>query len=374
MPKAKSDKEARSKKTTVASLLKGLEMFDIGHNPEKGVAKAGPDGTPARGVRIRAGQRMRRDGVMTRTEGPAWMKSTTIANVKDWLGLDIYNKWVKSRERMVSDAVSHKISTTDHTRYPAISEIIPNLKKRFILRIPPELNPPQPVCLARWPGSIKREEAKRLFQLWDDLVNPSDGRAFVFHTPDADNRSATPAAHFGCWCHYTNTPHITADSLPEDPIVAERLRLFLEYVGATIVPAAGNILEQIAPAQLGVVNKLQEYCLEECGESLRSRKWLQFQYFVTMAVKEGSSEKSHLDLMDWKDWLTLVFSIGTYESDSFFVLPQLGLKVNMRPGDGIAFLSNHLMHWATYPTDGRRLVFTCFVDKITFLRVFGQQR
>ena len=119
---------------------------------------------------------------------------------------------------------------------------------------------------------------------------------------------------------------------------------------------------------------MQEYCDEQLGEALSSRKWLRFKHFITMAVKEGSSEQSHLDLQDLQDWLTLVILIGTYTGDSFFILPQLGLKVNMRPGDCVVFLSNHLLHYATPPHgDGRRLVFTCFVDRFLFKSVFGER-
>ena len=56
--------------------------------------------------------------------------------------------------------------------------------------------------------------------------------------------------------------------------------------------------------------KFVRHCDEQLGEALGSRKWLRFKHFITMAVKEGSSERSHLDLQDWKDWLTLVISIG----------------------------------------------------------------
>lgn len=88
-----------------------------------------------------------------------------------------------------------------------------------------------------------------------------------------------------------------------------------------------------------------------------------FKTFVCFAVKEGSSELGHCDFMDSDEYLTFTFSIGTYTSPSYLVLPQLGFKIELRPGDCAAFLARRLVHFATRPTDGRRVVFTCFVDR-----------
>jgi hypothetical protein len=82
--------------------------------------------------------------------------------------------------------------------------------------------------------------------------------------------------------------------------------------------------------------------------------------FFTIAVKEGSSERFHVDWNDNLHKYAIVFCAGDYVGGEFCV-PQLGVRVPLRPGSVIAVRTRLLAHCSA-PLSGRRLVFTCFTD------------
>lgn len=83
--------------------------------------------------------------------------------------------------------------------------------------------------------------------------------------------------------------------------------------------------------------------------------------FFTVAVKEGSSEIIHVDVNDDKAIRTYIFCVGDWEGGEL-VLPQLGIKIPIHPGQVLAVMSDTLAHCSA-PLKGRRIVFTCFSDK-----------
>jgi hypothetical protein len=88
--------------------------------------------------------------------------------------------------------------------------------------------------------------------------------------------------------------------------------------------------------------------------------------FTMVAVTNGVSDILHRDHDD--GGLTWVVPIGDWEGGEL-CLPQLTkpdeetpLKVQVRPGDAIAFQANLLCHFATPILNGYRLALTCFTD------------
>ncbi|KAJ7065148.1 hypothetical protein B0H15DRAFT_807704 [Mycena belliarum] len=97
------------------------------------------------------------------------------------------------------------------------------------------------------------------------------------------------------------------------------------------------------------------------GTELDMRPALDFGgLFFTIAVKEGSSERIHIDWNDNLHKYALIFCVGDYEGGEFCV-PQLNMKVPLRPGSVIAARTRLLAHCSA-PLSGRRVVFTCFTD------------
>ncbi|VDC01266.1 unnamed protein product [Peniophora sp. CBMAI 1063] len=312
----------------ISGIFEAKDLFDFVQNPEHWTAEI--DGQ---------GRQVLRRGV-ARVEGAEpFLANTTIVYIKSFDAIDIFAQHIKGHEAFQKLAAARGLDLYALDKFKEAGTLFNN--HRFILRIPRPLKPCQPICVARFPKMLSLADCEELFHRWDALMNPSDNHRFTFHSPDPDNRSATPAAHFGCWSHSQKAPYVTADSRQEDPVMEERVAHFLKYVCESVVPQAGKMLHKIAPEQVEIAKKVEKRCVQKCGKVLTSRKWLRFKYFATLAVKEGSSEKAHLDFLDTKELATLALEVGTHKTTSFFVLPQLGLKIEFCPGASGKGLPSH---------------------------------
>lgn len=81
--------------------------------------------------------------------------------------------------------------------------------------------------------------------------------------------------------------------------------------------------------------------------------------FTTIAVTNGVSNVPHVDRND--GGLTWVIPLGKWEGGDLCI-PQEGIKVEVRPGDAIAFQANFLAHFCSQLT-GDRLALICFTDR-----------
>lgn len=85
--------------------------------------------------------------------------------------------------------------------------------------------------------------------------------------------------------------------------------------------------------------------------------------FFTVAVKEVGSGLVHIDWNDHPGMYAFVFAVGDWEGGEFCI-PQLGVKIPVRPGQILAVLARVLAHFSAPVTTGRRIVFTCFTDSL----------
>lgn len=67
--------------------------------------------------------------------------------------------------------------------------------------------------------------------------------------------------------------------------------------------------------------------------------------FFTVALKEGGSELMHIDWGDSPTSLTFITSVGG--RSVYFCIPQLRMKVPLRPGQFLAVASRLLSHFVT---------------------------
>jgi hypothetical protein len=85
--------------------------------------------------------------------------------------------------------------------------------------------------------------------------------------------------------------------------------------------------------------------------------------FFCVAIKSGSSELPHVDFNDSTYLMSWVVPLGRSEG-SELILPQFNQKISIEHGEVFGFFSRRLLHFSAPPTSGRRLVLTCFTDKI----------
>lgn len=84
-----------------------------------------------------------------------------------------------------------------------------------------------------------------------------------------------------------------------------------------------------------------------------------------MAIKEGGSERIHLDFNDDKRNPSWVMAVGAWKGGKMS-LPQLGVNVPILGGQLMSAMTGTLAHSAT-PVEGRRIVFTFFTDRFLLL-------
>jgi hypothetical protein len=196
-------------------------------------------------------------------------------------------------------------------------------------------------------------------------------------------RGKTPAFHFGVWRRYQEIPFITKDSrnVASDPL----LNVIRKSVAGKIATFTENYSPELWSKQKKLVNcntivqvisetlhRISTYLSQ--FRHLFRRSALNFESaFTTVAVKEGSSEHVHIDRND--QGITWVLPIGEWEG-GHMVIPQLGLKLPVRPGELLGFSANLLAHYSTPVTSGNRLVitmFTCrhiFSDSLLYSRLY----
>ncbi|KAJ7638944.1 hypothetical protein FB45DRAFT_904332 [Roridomyces roridus] len=218
--------------------------------------------------------------------------------------------------------------------------------------------------LMRWPEAVSVTVAQKLFRRWDRLC-----LAGVQFPAAEVQRSSTPALHLGLWALSSSSPHYTADTLQKqicDPVKRGKVIGKMDKLGALVkkevIPHLIRLMAEYAPEQTRVQNLIHEKVQGYLQSVITARPAMYFgPLFYTMAVKEGSSEKVHIDWNDSMQKYAIVFCVGDYTGADFCV-PQLDVRVPFPPRAAMAVQTRLLAHCATVVGSGRRLVFTCFTD------------
>ncbi|VDB85043.1 unnamed protein product [Peniophora sp. CBMAI 1063] len=204
----------------------------------------------------------------------------------------------------------------------------------------------------------------RIPRIWKRMVSHLDSRCRFKHSAKErdKNRSSTSAGHIGCWSHSAKEIFVTHDSWDQTPSVKAELKKLCTAVTRDISPTIGFIQERYLPNQHDLVKRARKALLANGLARLKEQPYLDFETFLCMAIKFGSSEIWHLDHKDDRRLMAFVVPLGKWEGKAMLCFPQLGMKVDVKHGEIIAFLSNTLVHWSTLPESGERCVLTCFVD------------
>ncbi|KAJ6583290.1 hypothetical protein B0H10DRAFT_1748541, partial [Mycena sp. CBHHK59/15] len=219
-----------------------------------------------------------------------------------------------------------------------------------------------PFDIGRFPDVFSNRAQWELIRAFDAVkaLEPSYGAAEA-------QRSDSPALHLGIWERYTSRPIITGDSRQIKAPVHKRAKLVdaLHYLCGVVkvyfLPKVRAIVEWYYPGQEWVWKAMHARILKYLGRDLA--KYPNFDFggvITTFAVKEGGSEKIHIDWFDNMNMFAWVTAVGDFVGANF-CSPQLGGQMACKPGSLLGGRTRFLAHCCT-PIAGRRIVFTFFVD------------
>ncbi|KAG2110900.1 uncharacterized protein F5147DRAFT_574195 [Suillus discolor] len=214
----------------------------------------------------------------------------------------------------------------------------------------------------RFEHLITAEEQHRLWFQWDQLL-----AAKPAHLLKCDkNRSASEAWHLGVWEITGKKPRLTSETASQMPEAIEAIDVLLRFIKTYIAPKISGVFQEHTPAQWEALCRAHNRVLNELGSQFNWCPNLDMGgAFFTVAAKEAGSGITHLDWNDDRAIFAFVFAVGDWEGNEFCAL-QLGIKIPIRPGQVLAVLAHVLAHFSAPVTKGRRIVFTCFTDKLLF--------
>lgn len=236
-----------------------------------------------------------------------------------------------------------------------------------------------PYLAIRYEHFLSKAHQKRLILRWDDVVASHP----VNHLKPDTNRSTTEGHHFGIWEVFGSKPRMTADTRTQTPKAKEAIDCLLGYVQSFMAPKLATAYADHVPLHWKAMQKCVYYAVNEnlckqtsfrvharvhqhLGGVLLSRPRVDMGGpFFALAVKESGSGVVHLDWNDNRGIYAYIFAVGDWEGGEFCI-PQLGIKIPVRPGQVLAVLARVLAHFSAPVTSGRRIVFTCFTDTLLF--------
>ncbi|KAJ7573271.1 hypothetical protein C8J56DRAFT_1132068 [Mycena floridula] len=138
---------------------------------------------------------------------------------------------------------------------------------------------------------------------------------------------------------------------------------FLNLLKTTLFKRVNHILQNDHPELWARGLRAQERLDRFLQKEFAQRPALRFgPAFACLAFKYGASEIIHLDFSDDPRFLMWCMPLGHWEG-AFFVIPQLGIKIPIRPGKLYAVLAGVVAHCSTPITAGQRLILTGFMQK-----------
>ncbi|KJA16317.1 hypothetical protein HYPSUDRAFT_71417 [Hypholoma sublateritium FD-334 SS-4] len=295
--------------------------------------------------------------------GKQWVEKQAHAKIeKKWKNKTNFYR-IKADANVVKGIMESRFAGIDPTTLPRAPE---SGRLQYALeetQITPEGLPPN--LLMRFDNVISPEVNRRVVHAWDKVLDA--GITF----PKADpNRSATPALHLGSWSINQAKPIITAHSrAPTQSKEAEKaIDAFLKTVNKYVAPRIETFFKDNFPDQYNRQKRAYQHVACKLKNAYTSRPELNFGgTFFTVAVKEGSSERVHIDFNDDCKNVAFVVPFGDFQGADLCV-PQLKTRVPVLPGQVVAFNAKLLAHCSSPIISGRRIILTLFTDYIILKR------
>ncbi|KAG1865059.1 hypothetical protein C8R48DRAFT_772769 [Suillus tomentosus] len=270
---------------------------------------------------------------------------------------------IKRSGRTVRNIVKKKYRATST---PGQLETLPS-KGKILLpldHLPPASVPDDipPYLIMRFEHFITDQQQKGLRARWDRLLHTKPK-----HLLKRDkNRSATDAYHLGTWEVTGAQPRLTLETEAQSSEAIKAMDDLLFFIKTAIAPKVATIFKDHAPIQWEAIQKANTRVHQYLGDKYQLRPNLDMGGpFFAIAAKESGSGVVHIDWNDDRALYAFVFAVGDWEGGEFCA-PQLGIKIPVRPGQVLAVLARVLAHFSAPVTSGRRIVFTCFTDRLLF--------
>ncbi|KAG1853094.1 hypothetical protein F4604DRAFT_1933366 [Suillus subluteus] len=206
-----------------------------------------------------------------------------------------------------------------------------------------------PFLAARFCNVITKRGQNVLITAWDGL---QDHALSLKHytSPSEANRSSTPAYHFGLWQVQQPQPMVTRATRMQTPEALKAIDKLLTAVRNHVTPKITAILGRHTPKQLERQRRAYQFIknFTLLKDELIKRPALDFfGAFFAFAIKEGTSEITHIDWSDDINSITWLIALGEWEG-GYLVLPQEGLerRIPIRPGDVFGFMARTLQYSA----------------------------
>lgn len=85
--------------------------------------------------------------------------------------------------------------------------------------------------------------------------------------------------------------------------------------------------------------------------------------FFCLAIKDGTSERIHVDWNDGLDTITWLIALGDWKGGMIVIIHNGKVKrIPLHSGSMFGFMSRTLPHFTTPVTEGCRVILTCFSD------------
>ncbi|KAF6762334.1 hypothetical protein DFP72DRAFT_602716 [Ephemerocybe angulata] len=196
------------------------------------------------------------------------------------------------------------------------------------------------------------------------------GAGLKIPTVKETHRSATAALHFGTWQIARKNPAPTADTrkILANPALGDLARELFDILRMELAPVIAFLTKRWCPNSWAKQERTREYIVANSLDAHRPLlPLLDFLgAFFAFAMKEGSSERAHLDWNDHPDSLTWIIGFGQWEGANF-CCPQLGVNIPVPYGHVVGCQTRRFLHCGTEVEFGERLTFTLFCDHILLL-------
>ncbi|KAG2149150.1 hypothetical protein DEU56DRAFT_752822 [Suillus clintonianus] len=209
-----------------------------------------------------------------------------------------------------------------------------------------------PHLAIRYEHFLSADHQRRLQRRWDDVRASDAGQ----HLKCDTNRSNADGYHFGIWEVTGKMPRLTAETHKQSAKAQEAINALLFYVQTFIAPKIGTAFEEHAPNHWAAMLKAHARVQKCLRRRILERPITDMGGpFFALAVKESGSGLIHIDWNDNRAIYAYIFAVGDWEGGEFCI-PQLGIKIPVRPGQVLAVLARVVAHFSAPVTTGRRIV------------------
>ncbi|KAE9387620.1 hypothetical protein BT96DRAFT_1079083 [Gymnopus androsaceus JB14] len=190
------------------------------------------------------------------------------------------------------------------------------------------------------------------------------GFKYAEKEPDQNRASVTRSLHFGIWEKFAKKPQITWETQNQSQEVSELLQQFLSIISCEIAPAVAQLYKKFYPSEWEIQKMAWDRVSRLLTKPLQNMPYLDFHgAFFAIAVKQGCSDRDHLDWGDDLEAMTFITAVDEWEGADLQT-PELGFCFPLCQGELGAGKMRKMVHSAGSITSGRRITLTFFTSEL----------